>query len=223
VFYHEAVATLLHLHEAPPAPHLASYDGAVQAVEAGLFLDWYLPWCGIEISDGAREAFLALWKKIGDALVEERPVTVLRDYHSVNLLWREAAQARFRIGLIDVQDALKGHAAYDVASLLCDARLDVSAAHHDAGLAHYCAARFGADETAQRDFKAAYATCAVQRNLKIAGIFVRLALRDKKPTYLGHMPRIIGYLKTHLAHPALADMADWMKAHAPHALDDAHE
>lgn len=218
VFYHEAVDTLLHLHARPAAPQLPVYDGAVQAVEAGLFLDWYLPWRHVQPDAAARAAFTAFWQNTGDALTAGDTVTVLRDYHSVNLLWRSDAQARFRIGLIDVQDALQGHAAYDLASLLCDARLDVDAAHHDAGLAHYCAARFGGDAAARHAFEAAYALCAVQRNLKIAGIFIRLAQRDKKPGYLRHMPRILSYLKTHLAHPALHEMAVWFDDYAPHVL-----
>ena len=113
-------------------------------------------------------------------MTADKPVTVLRDYHSVNLLWREEAQARFRLGLIDVQDALAGHAAYDLASLLCDARLDVDAVHQMQGLDHYMQARFGADAEARADFQAAYALCLMQRNMKIAGIFVRLAERVTK-------------------------------------------
>lgn len=219
VFYHEAVATLVHLHAQPPADFVAAYNGAVQAVEASLFLDWYLPWRGITVGDTARASFLDFWHKTGDALAADNPVTSLRDYHSVNLLWREAAQARFRIGLIDVQDALIGHAAYDLASLLCDARIDVAPAHEAQGLAHYLEARFGQDAAARENFQAAYALCLMQRNLKIAGIFVRLAERDKKPGYLRHLPRVLGYLEKALAHKALAPMADWLAEHAPHALD----
>ena len=219
VFYHEAIATLLHLHKQPPADFLPAYDGAVQAVEVSLFLDWFFPYRGIEVSAAAREDFLAFWQETGDVLAAHAPVTVLRDYHSVNLLWREDAQARFRIGLIDVQDALAGHAAYDVASLLCDARVDVAPEYETQGLAQYMAARFGADAGARADFEAAYALCLMQRNLKIAGIFVRLAERDKKPGYLRHLPRILGYLDKALAHQALAPMAAWLATHAPNVLE----
>lgn len=220
VFYHEAVETLLHLHAQDAPDFLPAFDGAVQAVEASLFLDWYLPWRGIDIDETARARFLAFWQQTGDALVANAPVTVLRDYHSVNLLWREEAQARFRIGLIDVQDALAGHAAYDVASLLCDARVDVAPALQQQGLAHYMAARFGDNDTARADFAAAYALCTAQRNLKIAGIFVRLAERDKKPGYLRHLPRVLGYLRDALADQALAPMAAWLAEHAPDALEE---
>lgn len=219
VFYHEAVATLLHLQAQETGDFLAPYNGSVQAVEASLFLDWYLPWRGIEISAAARADFLTFWQNTGDALAMDAPVTVLRDYHSVNLLWRGAAQARFRIGLIDVQDALAGHAAYDLASLLCDARLDVAPSVQAAGLAQYMQARFGDDAAARAQFDAAYALVTAQRNLKIAGIFIRLAGRDKKPGYLKHLPRVLGYLRAALAHDALAPMAAWLAAHAPTALE----
>jgi len=143
---------------------------------------------------------------------------VLRDYHSVNLIWRDVAQGRYRVGLIDVQDALKGHAAYDLASLIYDARIDVSAAHQAHMLAHYLDRRFSDDAPARQTFEAALAVCAVQRNLKIAGIFIRLAIRDHKPAYLAHMPRVLDDLKTHIGHPVLAEVAQWLAHYAPDAL-----
>lgn len=223
VFYREAVETLLHLHDRPAADFLNAYDGKVQAVEASLFLDWFLPYRGMSVSDKARQSYLDFWHAIGDKLTADKPVTVLRDYHSVNLLWREAAQGRFRLGLIDVQDALAGHAAYDLASLLCDARLDVDPAHQAQGLDHYMRARFGADAEARAGFQEAYALCLMQRNMKIAGIFVRLAARDKKPGYLRHLPRILGYLDRALVHEALAPMAAWLAQYAPDALELRHD
>ena len=218
VFYREAVSNLLHLHQSPAAEFLAPYDGKVQAVEAGLFTQWYLPYRGIEIPPAAAQSWHALWEPLGDTLLRAPRVSVLRDYHSVNLLWREGAQARFRVGLIDVQDALAGHAAYDLSSLLCDARVDVAPELQAAAYEHYCATRFGADEPAREAFQTAYAICAVQRNLKIAGIFVRLSERDHKPGYLKHLPRVLVYLESHMAHPALAPVAHWLEAHAPDYL-----
>jgi tRNA threonylcarbamoyl adenosine modification protein YjeE len=219
VFYFEAVETLLHLHAQEPPDFLPAYDGAVQAIEASLFTDWYLPYCGITPSEAAKAEWHEIWQELGASLMDVPPVTVLRDYHCVNLIWRDHAQARHRIGLIDVQDALQGHAAYDLASLLYDARLDVAAPHRDAALAHYLTRRFGDDKKARARFGEALAICTMQRNLKIAGIFIRLAQRDAKPAYLAHMPRIIGYLKAQLEVPCLKPVADWLHAHAPHALN----
>ena len=227
VFYREAVSTLLHLHQFPAAAFLAPYDGAVQAVEADLFAHWYLPYRDIAVSEPAHQAWHEIWQHLGDTLVSDplaaSRVSVLRDYHSVNLLWRAAAQARFRVGLIDVQDALAGHAAYDLASLLCDARVDVAPLLQAQAYAQYCDTRFAQDATAREAFDAAYAICAVQRNLKIAGIFVRLCERDHKPGYLKHLPRVLGYIETHLHHPALAPVAQWLETHAPHSLVLSHD
>jgi aminoglycoside/choline kinase family phosphotransferase len=209
----------LHLHAQDAPDFLPAYDGAVQAIETSLFTDWYLPYCGVTPDATAKAEWRAIWQKLGDDLAATNQVAVLRDYHSVNLIWRDQAQARHRIGLIDVQDALKGHAAYDLASLIYDARIDVAESRRDAALAHYLTRRFGDDQKARDDFTAALAICAMQRNLKIAGIFIRLAQRDGKPSYLGHMPRIIAYLRTHLDAPALKPVADWLVAHAPHALE----
>jgi tRNA threonylcarbamoyl adenosine modification protein YjeE len=222
-FYYEAVENLLHLHAHQPPAFLPAYNGAVQAVEVSLFTDWFLPWRGIEIDAAAKQDWHDIWLTLGDGLLRDEKVTVLRDYHSVNLIWRETAQAKQRIGLIDVQDALQGHAAYDLASLICDARLDVSAAHQERMMAHYLDKRFAADDTARADFTAAFAVACVQRNVKIAGIFIRLAQRDGKPAYLAHMPRILAYLKTHLDAPALQPVADWLARHAPRALEPHHD
>lgn len=221
VFYREAVSNLTHLHQSPAADFLAPYDGKVQAVEADLFTQWYLPYCGIEISETAAQSWHALWVQLGDTLLVEPSVSVMRDYHSVNLLWREGAQARFRVGLIDVQDALAGHAAYDLSSLLCDARVDVDPDLQAQAYEHYCATRFATDAEARAAFQTAYAICAVQRNLKIAGIFVRLSERDHKSGYLKHLPRVLGYIQSHLDRPALAPVAQWLEAHAPDWLGQA--
>ena len=222
IFYAEAIATLLHLHAQPAADFLAPYDGAVQAVETSLFLDWYLPWRGISVSDAARAQWMALWQELGDGLMAGQTVTVLRDFHSVNLLWQDDRQARYRLGLIDVQDALAGHPAYDVVSLLQDARLDVSPTQVARSYDGYVQARFNSAE-GKDAFAAAYAVAGVQRNLKIAGIFIRLDQRDGKPSYLAHLPRILGYVRDHMAHPALAGLAGWMQTHAPDALNDRDE
>ena len=213
IFYAEAVASLVHLHAQEAADFLADYDGRVQAIESSLFLDWYLPWRGIEVDARARADWMALWQGLGDSLMVRPKVTVLRDFHSVNLLWRKDRQARYRVGLIDVQDALAGHAAYDLVSLLQDARIDVSASQARASYHAYVEARFDhqADKAA---FASAYAIAGAQRNLKIAGIFVRLAQRDAKPAYLDHLPRILAHIEQNLAHPALSDVLAWLELHA---------
>ena len=138
---------------------------------------------------------------------------MLRDYHSPNLLWLPEREDVARIGVLDFQDALIGPAAYDVASLLQDARVDVPEAMEVALLSRYVRARLSDNrnfDTAA--FTQLYATLAAQRATKILGIFARLNRRDGKSQYLRHMPRIWNYLQRSLSHPALAALKTWYDA-----------
>ena len=194
------------VHEVPP------YDRPALAIETELLLDWYLPHVsGRPVDKGpadeaARAAFGAAWAAVFDLLDEAEKTLVLRDYHSPNLIWRAGRQGRDRIGLIDFQDAVVGPAAYDVASLAMDARVDIAPELERATLEAYCAAREAQDGFDRAAFEAAYAAMAAQRNSKILGIFVRLDRRDGKPGYMKHLPRIRDYLSRALAHPALAEL-----------------
>jgi aminoglycoside/choline kinase family phosphotransferase len=144
-------------------------------------------------------------------LARQRPgVTVLRDSHAENIMHLGGLD---RQGLLDFQDALVGHRAYDLVSLLQDARRDVDPALEQAMIAHYLAV---AGEAAE--FRADYAVLGAQRNAKIVGIFVRLWQRDGKPRYLELIPRVWALLERDLAHPALAPVARWFDANVPEAL-----
>jgi tRNA threonylcarbamoyl adenosine modification protein YjeE len=221
-FYLEATETLIHLHGACAPDFLSTYDSDVMAIETSLFLDWYLPDLGIEIDDSARLQWTEMWRALARFSDSEPQVCVLRDFHSVNLLWQPHKQGRHRVGVIDVQDALAGPAAYDVVSLLQDARIDVPRPVSDRYLNHYVERRFGADAGSARRFREAFAILGLQRNLKIAGIFVRLALRDNKPQYRAHLPRILNYVQTNLAHEAAAPVRRWLETHAPDWEDRAN-
>ena len=140
-------------------------------------------------------------------------VTVLRDYHAENIMLLRPEQGAGEQGVIDFQDALVGHPAYDLVSLLQDARRDVSPALEAKMLARYreCA---GCDDA----FEADYARLGAQRNTKIVGIFARLNERDGKPRYLDMIPRVWEALERDLAHPALAPVAQWFDANIPNEL-----
>ena len=141
---------------------------------------------------------------------------MLRDFHSPNLLWLPNRRGAARIGLLDFQDAVMGSPAYDVASLLQDARVDVPEEMEIELLTRYLRARQAADPSFDPEqFAQFYATLAAQRASKILGIFARLEKRDGKPQYLRHMPRVWGYLRRALAHPALAQLQSWYRAHVP--------
>ncbi len=207
--YTRAVDLLADLHRLPAQPDLPPYDRAVYQREAGLLTEWFAPAAGLDV-DAA--AYTAAWDAV--LPIAERdaapPVTVMRDYHAENImLLPDPARAR-GLGLLDFQDALAGHAAYDLVSLLQDARRDVPPAVEKAMLAYYqSVARVSSD------FEAAYAVLGAQRNAKIIGIFTRLWQRDGKPRYLAFLPRMWDLLERDLAHPALAPVATWFAANIP--------
>jgi N-acetylmuramate 1-kinase len=199
--------------------NVPAYDRAAMLIEVELILDWFLPAAtGQEATDTQRSSFLNLWTNLMEFIEATPPVWVLRDYHSPNLHWLSERSGTARIGLIDFQDAVLGHPAYDLVSLLQDARVTVSA-DMEAGLLDRYLTDAGKDPAFDRpDFLRAYAILGAQRNTKILGIFVRLARRDGKPGYLEHLPRISRYLARDLAHPALADLARWYRENLPQAI-----
>ena len=141
---------------------------------------------------------------------------MLRDFHSPNLLWLPEREGLARLGLLDFQDAVMGPAAYDLASLLHDARVDVPEMMEIALLSRYTRARLAADASFDAPaFVRIYATLCAQRASKILGIFARLDMRDGKPQYLRHIPRVWAYLQRALAHPSLAALKAWYDAHVP--------
>jgi aminoglycoside/choline kinase family phosphotransferase len=185
-------------------------------IEAELLLDWFLPRLDVTIADSERGSFRALWRELLQPAIDAPPTWVLRDFHSPNLIWLPQRSGLARLGLIDFQDAVMGSPAYDLASLLQDARVDVPEETELALLGRYVRGRGGQ----QAHFDAAefikiYATLAAQRASKILGIFARLDLRDGKPQYLRHLPRVWAYLQRSLSHPALEALNAWYIAHVP--------
>ena len=202
--------------ETRAAYRLPDYDLDAYLIEVALLLDWYFPAAtGRAPSAEVRGAYLSLWRRVLAPLEGARD-WVLRDYHSPNLMWLPGREGARRIGLLDFQDAVRGHAAYDLVSLLQDARIDVSPAREAALFEEYCrgaAARRKPFERAA--FAEAYAVLGAQRASKVLGIFTRLAARDAKPQYLAHLSRVWGYLERNLAHPRLAELKAWFEAHLP--------
>jgi len=194
--------------------HIPDFDAEVMQIEVDLLIDWFLPrQTGEEARDADRARWQALWSDLF-ARVDAGPKTlVLRDFHSPNLLWHARAEGHDRIGLIDFQDALWGHPAYDLMSLAHDARVDVPPVLQRGLVDRYCRTRRAVDPAFDEDaFRAAAAILAAQRAAKILGIFVRLDARDGKPAYLAHLPRMKAYLRGALAHPVLADLRAWLDA-----------
>jgi tRNA threonylcarbamoyl adenosine modification protein YjeE len=226
--YEAAIDLLISLHRRklpenlPVAPHLdyrlPRYDIDALLIEAELLLDWYLAETKPPTKQ-IRQSFVTLWSEALAPAFEAQPSWVLRDYHSPNLMWLSEREDVARIGVLDFQDALIGPPAYDVASLLQDARVDVPENMEVALLSRYVRARRSDNPNFDvAAFTQLYSTLAAQRASKILGIFARLNRRDGKPQYLRHMPRIWNYLQRSLSHPALKPLKGWYDANVPPRL-----
>ena len=233
--YADAVAVLAKLHglETPDKVSVTGdiehkippYDLEALLIEVELMPDWYLPHVVRKnISSAARATFVNLWKTVLTDLVQEPVTWTLRDYHSPNLMWLPAREGIKRIGLLDFQDAVMGHPAYDVVSLLQDARVTVDDRLELQLLSHYARLRKEGDPTfALSSFAQAYATLGAQRATKIMGIFARLQVRDGKPQYLEHLPRIEAQLQRCLAHPVLSELKGWYQQNLPNLFEEPVE
>jgi aminoglycoside/choline kinase family phosphotransferase len=198
-------------HKAEDADYgdFQSYDRALLTRECALLSDWFLPAVlEKEQATAFGEQYMAIWQTLLSAHPELRSVFVMRDYHADNLLWLPERQGIKRVGLLDFQDAVIGSPAYDVVSFLEDARRDVSASTVDHVLNHYLQ-RTG---IGKNEFLTAYALLGAQRNCKIIGIFVRLAVRDGKQQYLSYLPRVWRHLEHDMKHPLLEPLREWMDA-----------
>ncbi len=231
--YAAAVDVLARLHQEtlprvlPVAPNvdytLPPYDLDALLIEIELLPDWYVPHRDGNLSQEARAEFLGLWRAALARALEAPPTWVLRDYHSPNLIWLPERDGVQQVGIIDFQDAMMGPAAYDVVSLLQDARVDVPSSMEIALLGRYAKARLTADPSfVPADFAELYVVLGAQRATKILGIFARLDQRDGKPQYLRHLPRIWRYLRRSLQHHSLAGLRDWYDTHVP-APPEPHE
>ncbi|RDC59662.1 hypothetical protein HME9302_00853 [Alteripontixanthobacter maritimus] len=217
--YRAAIDALVELHRLPAGP-FGAYDLATYRREAYLFTEWYTRHAGI---DADADSYAASWDEALVPLLDRQQpgITVLRDYHAENIMLphdpaHEAADPA-RQGLIDFQDALVGHPAYDLVSLLQDARRDVSEDLESRMLAYYTA-----QAAPDAGFADDYAILGAQRNAKIIGIFTRLSVRDGKKRYLEMIPRVWAALERDLANPALAPVARWFDENIPQSVRAAN-
>jgi aminoglycoside/choline kinase family phosphotransferase len=216
--YRGAVDLLIDLHRQDAqalAGDVPPYDEARLQTELALFIDWYLPAVtGKPVASTDSDEYRALWSEALRLAAAMPETLVLRDFHVDNLMLLDRPGIA-GVGLLDFQDALKGPTLYDLVSLLRDARRDVSPVLAQSLLLHYLAAFPALDRAA---YAAAYACLSVQRNLKILGIFTRLAKRDGKPVYLAHIPRLWRMVEEDVRHPSLAAVARWLDRVVPQEL-----
>jgi aminoglycoside/choline kinase family phosphotransferase len=204
--YELATDVLVHLHRHPPMPGLPAHGLETWLEELMLFPDWYCTALGLTVDV---EAYRAAWIEALAPLASDGlgPVTILRDYHAENVMLIGGRNGIAHLGLLDFQDARAGHPAYDLASVLEDARRDVPEAIERDMMDRYMAA------TGQGDaFERAYWALAAQRNTRILGVFTRLWKRDHKPQYTAFQPRMWGLLERDLASPQLAPVRHWFDA-----------
>jgi len=201
--YELATDLLVHLHRHPPMAGLKPHGLEQWLDELSLFTDWYCPAVG---ADADLEGYRKAWTEVLDPVAKDGlgPVTVLRDYHAENIMLVEGRHGVAHFGLLDFQDALAGHPAYDLASVLEDARRDVPEHIERAMIDRYIDATGHAEA-----FERAYWALAAQRNTRILGVFTRLWKRDNKPGYRRFQPRMWGLLERDLAQPHLKPVKDW--------------
>jgi len=201
--YQLATDVLVHLHKHPPMDGLPVHGLPQWLDELSLFTDWYCPALDLAVDvDGYRAA----WTQVLEPVASDGlgPVTVLRDYHAENVMLVRGREGVRHFGLLDFQDALVGHPAYDLASVLEDARRDVPPDIERAMIDRYIAATGKAEA-----FERAYWVLAAQRNTRILGVFTRLWKRDNKPHYTAFQPRMWGLLERDLARPGLEPVKLW--------------
>lgn len=204
----------------PVAPHLdyavPLFDTDAMMVEVGLMPEWYLPDKGVTLTSNMQADFLLIWNDLLGKLADAPRTWMLRDFHSPNLIWLARRRDVGRVGLLDFQDAVMGPTAYDLVSLLQDARIDVPESVEISMLARYVNERRAVDPAFDpAAFARHYAIMSAQRNTRLLGTFARLNRRDGKPHYLRHQPRVWTYLNRALGHPALETFREWCIAHLP--------
>ncbi|MEQ8322820.1 MAG: phosphotransferase [Rhodospirillales bacterium] len=217
--YDAAIDTLVHLHELASdktAPgDIPAYDMDRLLGEAMLFLDWYMPAVGAPVDDTDRDVYEDAWRNVFADIATRRETLVLRDYHVDNLMWLPARSGTARCGLLDFQDALIGARAYDLMSLIEDARRDVDHKRADRLIERYIAA---CGDIRESDLRRDIAILGAGRHAKVIGIFTRLSRRDGKSRYLVHIPRVWRLLENSLSHPALSPLAQWFAENVPAGL-----
>lgn len=220
--YLAAVDTLARLHVTGLPPQtmqgaggewpLLTYDAVALQAGADLFVEW-MPKLhpGLQFGAATLDEWRAVWAPVAAMGEEKAGVIAHRDYHAENLIWLPERIDHRRVGLIDFQDAVLAHPAWDLHSLLQDARRDVPPELEAMAFEHYCAVMMVDREVYRRD----YVALAALNEARILGVFARLIARDGKPRYRQFMPRVWRHLNANLHQPGLEAAAVWFERHVP--------
>lgn len=208
-FYEKACDCLIALHKLEVPQEVAPYNNALLFREVMLLVDWYLPLQKKSMSLEEKARFKFLWFQLFDMLSKDSQVLVLRDYHADNLMTLPQRSGHKQVGLLDFQDAVIGSKAYDLVSLLEDARRDLLPENREKLFAYYLTKSNCDKESFTRD----YEILSLQRNIKIVGIFSRLSVRDGKHNYLDLLPRVLNFVRQRLSsqNPIFFELNDLLK------------
>ncbi|MFM8375449.1 MAG: N-acetylmuramate/N-acetylglucosamine kinase AmgK [Phenylobacterium sp.] len=221
--YEAAIDALVHMQSRPVPGRLGAeagldwpvltYDALALQTAADLLPDW-LPALRpqVRVDAGARADWSAIWAPILQRGEDGASVFCHRDYHVENLIWLPGREGPARVGMVDFQDAVLAHPAWDLSMLLHDARRDVSRPLSDAMLECYLdlARPLGGPA-----FVADFHALGALNICRIIGVFARLVVRDGRPRYEAFLPRMWGYLDACLADPGLAGLRAWLDACVP--------
>jgi aminoglycoside/choline kinase family phosphotransferase len=213
--YAASVDVLTALHAAP-LPPLAPYDTPTMTNFAARAYEFYLFGLTGAQNTPQQATFEKLMAELLAPLEQAQQVLIQRDYHAENLLWLPDRSGPARVGLLDFQDAMRGHPAYDLVSILQDARRDVPPAIEEVMIARYLEQNPQDEDT----FRAAYAILGVQRNLRIVGAFAKLCIEMGKPRYIDLIPRVWEFVERNLAHPAVASLTDHVRETLPYPTSE---
>jgi N-acetylmuramate 1-kinase len=213
IIYKKIIRLLTKIQETDYPKDLEQYSTELLIKEADVFLDWFLPILnGEDTTIEQREEFNYLWRKVFGLIDLGEKCLTLRDFHVDNLMYLEEREGIKQIGLLDFQDALIGAPAYDLVSLIEDARRDINPALAGELINYYLSLHPSYN---RKDFLAQYSVLGAQRNIRILGVFARKATRDKNSKYLSLVPRVRKHLERDLSHPLLAPLKEWLYKVAP--------
>lgn len=217
--YAHAVDVLAALHKVEAPANVAAYSLATLLQEASMLVMWYLPALMQDQSrlEDAKEEYMQAWKHVLLQMPDLPKVLLLRDYHSPNLMWLPKREGIRKVGLLDFQDAVIGSPAYDMVSLLEDARRDVDTAIVQPLLERYFDAMPAMDKEA---FLTAYAILGAQRNCKVVGFLSKKLYFENNANYLSLLPRMWRYLEIDFSHPATWPIKAWIDRHIPEGSRD---
>jgi aminoglycoside/choline kinase family phosphotransferase len=198
--YQNAIDCLIKIHkiDCKNLP-IKKYNIATLYREVALFINWYLPYKNHKISLSEIKFYKSSWIDLFDKLSKQEGVLVLRDYHADNLMILGREENSSNVGLLDFQDALIGSHAYDIVSLLEDARRDIDSKNSQKLFDYFVSKSNYCEQELKIDFE----IISLQRNIKILGIFARLFMRDNKQQYLNYLPRVEDFVKKRILQTQL--------------------